>query len=201
MVVEFLKGLDLKSQPYIFAVATCGGTPGRTLLQLRGILRKSGADLQAGFVTKEGSNSVAEAPGFIKFVESISGQPYGSGRDRLYEINKIIRSGKEHRPETSSLPANFVGGLLHKMSSLAADSIKAFDKNYLVDDKCTMCRTCERVCPMANIRVDGGKPVWNHNCGGCNACIQWCPQQAIHIKNETCRYHHPDIKASDLMLR
>lgn len=201
MVVEFIKGLKFKSGQYIFAVATCGGTPGRTLKQLRGILRKSGAELSAGFVTREGANTLTEAPGLVHFMRRISGIEYQSGKERLPEMLSIIRERNKYRPDTSSFAANFVGGLLCAMSSLVADSFKSYDKSFHVDDKCTNCKTCERICPMANVKVSGGKPVWNHNCSICYACIQWCPQQAIHIKNETCRYRNPEVTAQDLFLR
>jgi hypothetical protein len=36
------------------------------------------------------------------------------------------------------------------------------------------------------------------------ACLQWCPPQAINYGKRTVgnkRYHHPQCKAGDLMLR
>lgn len=201
IVIDFLKKLKLEKAQYIFAVATCGGTPGRTLLQLRDILRKAGVELDCGFVVKEGANTVTDDPGLVNFMRRISGREFLSGKKRLDEILDIIHARKKHKPETSAFAANFIGGLLNGMSSLAAESFKSFDKNFNVDEKCTECRTCERVCPAANIRLNDGRPVWKHNCAVCYACIQWCPQQAIHIKNGTRRYRNPEITAKDLMLR
>ena len=201
MMVNFLKKLKLDQSQYIFAVATCGGTPGSSLLQLQDIIRKAGGDLKAGFVVKEGANTVTEDPGFVKVMRRISGIEFLSGKKRLEEILSVVRLEKTHKSETSSFIANLIGSSMNKLSSLAAESFKKSDKNFKVDEKCTGCRTCERVCPAANIHMTGNKPVWTHNCIVCNACIQWCPQQAIHIANETCRYRNPEIKAEDLMLR
>lgn len=201
MVVNFVKSLKLEKSQYIFAVATCGGTPGRTLLQLRTILKKAGADLDAGFVVKEGANTLMEDPGLVKFMRGISNREFLSGKARLDEILEVLRTEKKHKPESSAFAADFIGGLLNGMSSFASESFKSFDKKYQVNDKCTGCRTCERICPVENIHLCNGKPVWKHNCTVCNACIQWCPQQAIHIENETCRYRNPEITAKDLMLR
>lgn len=201
IVVEFLQGLKLEGSPYVFAVATCGGTPAGTLVELRGLLKKAGADLHAGFVCREGANAVTDDPGFIRFAKRLNHIQYQSGKERLPELIAAVRDNRGHAPETSSFAANCYGGLLHGMMSLAGDKLKAADSGYRVDDRCTGCRICERVCPRANISIEGGKPVWRHNCEMCNGCIQWCPQQAIHVESETRRYHNPDIKADDLMLR
>lgn len=201
IVVEFLKGLRLEGKPYVFAVATCGGTPARTLPELRKLLRRAGAELQAGFVCKEGANTVADDPGFIRFAKRLNRIRYPSGKERLPEMLAVIRESRKHAPETSSFASNCFGGMMHSMMSLAGDKLKSFDSAYRVDENCTGCRTCEHVCPRGNVRVEDGKPVWRHNCEMCYGCIQWCPKQAIHIAGETCRYRNPNIKAEDVMVR
>jgi ferredoxin/flavodoxin len=201
IVVEFLQELKLEGKPYVFAAATCGGTPGRTLLELSGILRKAGADLHAGFVCREGANTVTDDPGIVRFARRLNRIQYPSGKERLPELLAAIRDKQKHTPDTSNFMCNCFGGMMHGLMSLAGDKLKSTDSNFRVDDRCTGCRTCERVCPRANVRVEGNKPVWHHNCEMCNGCIQWCPRQAIHIENETCRYRNPGIKAEDLMLR
>jgi Pyruvate/2-oxoacid:ferredoxin oxidoreductase delta subunit len=201
IVSEFLKQIKPKKQQYIFAVVTCGGIPGPVLLELRKILRKAGADLNAGFVAKAGANFVTDPPGFVNFAKKISHIEFKSGKERLPKILEIVKGNKNYGPEKSTFAANRFGGLMHGLSAFAADSMKAMDRNFSVDDRCKQCRTCERICPRANIKIVDKKPVWNHRCENCNACIQWCPQQAIHYVNETGRYRNPEVKVEDLMLR
>ncbi|MBN1673737.1 MAG: hypothetical protein JXR37_22005 [Kiritimatiellae bacterium] len=46
------------------------------------------------------------------------------------------------------------------------------------------------------------KPSWLHRCEQCLACLHWCPQEAIQVGKKTvgrARYHHPDVRARDLM--
>ena len=200
-MVEFVKKLRLNNAVYVFAVATCGGTPAKALLQLQKLLRKSGADLNAGFAVKEGANTVADAPGFVLFIKRINKKIYTSGMDRLAEIIDTVKGNKLHKPDTSSFAVNFLGNLIYKLVEPYYDKMGSMDENFSVDPKCIGCHTCERICPNENIIIKENKPVWQHKCGQCNACIQWCPQQAIHFKNETCRYRNPGIKAEDLMLR
>lgn len=53
------------------------------------------------------------------------------------------------------------------------------DRKFRADEKCSACGKCARLCPMNNIEIKGGKPVWKGNCTHCMACICSCPQAAI----------------------
>lgn len=59
-------------------------------------------------------------------------------------------------------------------------------------DTCTGCGQCVRKCPMNNIQLEGGKPVWGRNCTHCMACICYCPAEAIEYGKKSVgkpRYH------------
>lgn len=53
------------------------------------------------------------------------------------------------------------------------------DKKFYVTDACISCGLCEKVCPLQNIKLVNGKPIWNHHCTHCMACISHCPKEAI----------------------
>lgn len=200
-VVKFLKRLKLNKEQYIFAVATCGGTPGKTLVQLQKLIKKAGGSLKAGFVVKEGANSVVPDPDIALYMKRINKNMPKSGKERFAEILYTVEGNRLHDPETSSFKINFLGSLFYKMGALMTKQMKMMDTGFSVDDKCNACRICERICPVENVKVVDGRPQWNHECAMCNACIQWCPEQAIHFKNETRRYNNPEIKVRDLILR
>ena len=46
-------------------------------------------------------------------------------------------------------------------------------------ERCTGCGACVRLCPLSNIRLEDGSPVWGSDCTHCMACICRCPEQAI----------------------
>lgn len=78
--------------------------------------------------------------------------------------------------------------------------IKLTDKSIFVDDKCNACEICSKICPVQNIDLIDNKPVWKHNCQMCLACVEWCPQKAIHhwCIAQGKSYHHPSITISDM---
>ncbi len=201
MVVDFVKKLNLTGNQYIFAVATCAGQPGETLVQLQKMLQNKGSNLQAGFAVLEAANTIQKDNFFIKTAMLLERNTKinVSGKERLSEIIGIIKNRKEHMPETSSTLLNKYGNFVYGM---AISRIKTMG-NFWVDENCNSCLNCERICPSNNIEIMDDKPHWNQNCEFCQACVQWCPKGAVRIKNEDLsrRYHNPEIKVKDLIIR
>jgi formate hydrogenlyase subunit 6/NADH:ubiquinone oxidoreductase subunit I len=80
-------------------------------------------------------------------------------------------------------------------------NIETLDAGFAAGDSCTGCGLCEKICPIRNIRIEGGKPQWLHRCELCVACICWCPARAIENGNKTQsrrRYRNPKIAANEL---
>lgn len=73
-------------------------------------------------------------------------------------------------------------------------------EKYTVNDSCTKCGTCMRLCPAGNIRI-GDSVEFGDRCEVCYACIQNCPQQAIHLPDEksTGRFRNEHISIQDLV--
>ena len=59
------------------------------------------------------------------------------------------------------------------------------DSKYHVDDKCTSCGRCQDVCPMKNIKMPQGEPVWMGNCIMCMACYHHCRGNHIQYGKAT----------------
>ena len=55
----------------------------------------------------------------------------------------------------------------------------AHAKKFSAADTCISCGKCVKVCPLNNIHLEAGKPVWGKNCTHCMACICRCPAEAI----------------------
>ena len=57
---------------------------------------------------------------------------------------------------------------------------------------CIGCGQCAKRCPMNNVTLKDGKPVWGRNCTHCMACICYCPKEAIEYGKKSVgqpRYH------------
>lgn len=201
MVVDFAEKLELKDGQYFFAVSTCAGQPGETLIQLQKILQNKGCDLDAGFAVRASANTIQKDNILIKIAMLIERKIKISqnSAERLPEIIEIVKGNKKHTPETSTSGLNLFGNLMYKMAINHINTMGHFS----VDENCNLCLNCQKICPGNNIEIINDKPTWNENCEFCQACIQWCPKEAIHIKNEDFkrRYHNPHIKVKDLIIR
>jgi len=50
---------------------------------------------------------------------------------------------------------------------------------FTVKNGCISCGKCVTLCPLYNIKLIDGKPMWGKNCTHCMACICCCPEEAI----------------------
>ena len=63
---------------------------------------------------------------------------------------------------------------------------------FTVSDACISCGQCAKRCPMNNVTLKDGKPVWGKACTHCMACICYCPVSAIEYGKKSVgqpRYH------------
>ena len=68
------------------------------------------------------------------------------------------------------------------------------DKAFFTTSACTGCGKCSRACPVGNITLTDGRPVWNGRCIHCMACICGCPAEAVEYgkqSREKPRYQCP----------
>lgn len=63
---------------------------------------------------------------------------------------------------------------------------------FQASDACIDCGQCVKKCPMNNIQLKDGTPVWGKECTHCMACICYCPTEAIEYGKKSIgkpRYH------------
>jgi NAD-dependent dihydropyrimidine dehydrogenase PreA subunit/flavodoxin len=181
LVMDFAKTLDVDPAAFVYAVCTMGGSAGGAIGILRKAVRIDGAYgivMPSNYLPMSG----AEPP------EEIA-RKIAEARRRLPRIAEGIQA---RRREEDVLK----GRCARLKSALAAPLFNRFvsDKGFKAGGGCTGCGVCERICPLSNIKLANGRPVWHHDCMHCMACIQRCPEQAIDLGAKTAgraRYTFP----------
>ena len=89
----------------------------------------------------------------------------------------IIFEGREHplKPNAFACLTRLVVAVEHAAMPYLGRLFK------VKKDKCVSCGRCEKLCPMGNIEMKDGLPVFGKNCIGCTACSFNCPEDAISI--------------------
>ncbi len=194
VVEEFLEKLKLEGNPYIFAVQITGGGSSRNgFIRINEILNTKGLRLNNFEEIKYISNYIRAGrnPSKERAIKSIENE-----KSKLDEFIISIQS-KEDR--NLKLRKQSVSNFVH---SLWKNKYKNKDKKFNVNNNCTGCGTCEKVCPVSNVKLEENKPTWNGNCIDCMACINICPSKAINIGNKTInkdRYINPYINRNELI--
>ncbi len=68
--------------------------------------------------------------------------------------------------------------------------------SFYASEACVGCGQCALKCPMNNIQIQNGKPVWGKKCTHCMACICYCPMKAIEYGRKSVgkpRYHFKEV--------
>jgi len=197
IVAECAGRINLSKAGYTFGIVTLGGIGVSALHQLNRIVSlRNGRPLDAAFIVKMPGNF----PPVGKIATPEKQQEILQSADsRLTEIAGIIDKGLVVRPGFSPLSA-----LMHHLAyGSFAKNGHTMDTAFSVADSCTSCGTCEKVCPVGNVVMENGRPVWQHHCELCCACLHFCPVEAIQLSmmqgtKDRGRYRHPDLKIDEM---
>jgi len=189
MVERFV--LDMKitnKDAYVFAVATSGGPVFGVLGGLKRQLQSKGIVLRYG----------ARLISVTNYLPEYEAKDSDALRRRIDE-NILEIAGAINKRESNRIQA-FT--LLNKMAYKAYPD-EGSARYFTVAPTCTGCMTCQKVCPAKNISMRSGKPVFQHRCEHCLACLHNCPSCAIDWKQKTQgkdRYRNAGVTLDDLIL-
>jgi len=86
------------------------------------------------------------------------------------------------------LKKGFIPKLASKNIYKISDKLhKNITSKFQIEESCTSCNICVKVCPNDNIKLVDGKPVFGDNCIVCLACTNNCPTNSIRMTNEKSR--------------
>lgn len=104
----------------------------------------------------------------------------------IASLAKQIRSGEHFAKPAVPLAGKLESGPVN----LLFYTLFVHDKGFSVSNACISCGKCALRCPLNNIDLVNGRPVWKGSCTHCMACIGGCPTQAIEYKSKSKERHH-----------
>ncbi|NTW05248.1 MAG: 4Fe-4S ferredoxin [Peptococcaceae bacterium] len=195
-VLKFINELGIKSPEYIFAVANNAGQVSNTLVQMKKVMRGKDIKLSGGWSVVMPSNYIPwGGPGTADQQNSRFQQAEKTLSNIAEKVTNRVIMPVEKGPIWQRL-------LFTGLYKLAFPYVAKMDNRFWVTEDCNHCNICIKICPSKNIKLEDNQLLWSNNCEQCLSCIQWCPKEAIQYGKRTIayhRYHHPQIKLSDLI--
>ncbi|MDR3047464.1 MAG: EFR1 family ferrodoxin [Bacteroidales bacterium] len=161
---------------YFFAVMSYGNMLAAGLVEFEKLANKSGIKLNY-------ANGILMVDNYLpvfKIEDQLAKAPDRKIDEHIKIVVEDIQNRQENRIEKLSLGAKIFSAIIHRYNKSLKPTI---DKRFSIDEHCTLCGTCAKVCPMNNIIVSKNVE-YQHNCSFCLACIHNCSQRAIHVKGE-----------------
>ena len=185
IVSDWLEKVDLVSAKRIWFVMDCGSEIGNAAKYNRQLAAQKQLQYMgtAQIIMPENYIAMFNAPQKEQ-AKSIVEQ----AEPALQKVLTRLRAGQEFPPPRENLYDRFMSGPVNPVFYrffVKADAFRA-------TDACIGCGKCMELCPLNNIRLENGKPVWGKNCTHCMACICHCPKEAIEYGKKSKgkpRYH------------
>ncbi len=194
-VLEMIGKVRFTPEQKIYSVVVCAGNRGLAVEDLRMAITCSGGQIFGEYAIMLPGSYILSYGAFPKWLCGIENS---FARNKIKKIVNDIIAGEGHLIKS---PGMFYREKDETRLRTAIDGFGKIGKNYTVASSCTGCGTCAKVCPVGNVNMVDGKPVFSDKCQQCMACIQWCPNKAIDYEGKAegkKRYHHGAVKAKDM---
>ncbi len=178
LVQKWLERTELSVNREIYFVMTCAGSIGNAGKYLKKLCAAKNMAYRgcAPVIMPENYIAMFSAPAKGEAIQIID------RADKAIEEIALLIQDKKALPEPSVTwmdrqNSGIVNCLFYPMFVHA--------KKFYATDACISCGKCVRVCPLQNIRLERGRPVWGKACTHCMACINRCPKVAIEYGKHT----------------
>lgn len=193
IVQGFIERAEFAGSPYIYAVVTKGfPVVGSALGYLGTICSAKGQRLSfASYVLMPNNDIVYCTVPDERRARKLN-DAANAKLDRLFPL--IERQTRRIDPEP-------LGFIRKARQEFFLTHLKTSWKSFYANERCTGCGLCARSCPVKNISMANGKPVWGSRCEECEGCLHLCPVEAAQHGNTTQgkrRYWHPAVPKGPL---
>ena len=190
IVSDWLLKTELRGAERIWFVMTCGSEIGNAAKYNRRLAAQKGLSymgttqivMPENYIAMFHAPQAAEARAIVEKAEP-----------EIAAVLARLRAGQAFDAPRSNLYDRFMSGPVNPVFYRFCVKADAF----YAKDGCTGCGQCARRCPLNNIRLQNGRPVWGKACTHCMACICYCPAEAIEYGKKSVgqpRYHFEALK-------
>lgn len=178
IIEELLPACTFEGSKKMYFVPTMGSQTGKADEYCAEICKEIGMEFMGlcGIPMPDNYVLMAKMPGEEEIMRKLA-----EAEVKINHIAQAIKNGIFITKTDKTPMAGFLSGPVNNMFIKMATS----DKKYNVNSECIKCGLCEMVCPVNNIKLEDGKPVFTGNCIACYSCIHRCPKAAINIGNKT----------------
>ena len=185
--INFIQNSSFNGNKNAYFIMTCGNDIGNAALRNQSLCVEKGLHYRGTFPVVMPENYIVmfKAPGPEKAAQIIT-----AANPSIEEIRSCIQIGKDFPLPKKSAFSKLKSGIVNRL--FYRYNIKT--TRFIVSASCISCGKCEKLCPLGNIQIQAGHPVWGDCCTHCMACISGCPTEAIDYGKATrgkIRYHFP----------
>lgn len=161
-----------------YFLMTCGDSIGAASRYLQDLCREKGLNFRGAqkIVMPENYIAMFSAPEKTQAQKIIA-----NAEPLLKSAAETIRTRANFPPQKSGALDRLYSGSVNPLFYKLFVSAKGFHAT----DACISCGQCVKICPLNNIKLQNGKPVWGADCTHCMACICHCPKEAIEYKKKS----------------
>lgn len=182
IVIKFIKRVKISTPEYLYFVCTCGDDAGKTGEVFAKAVKARGWHCDAGYSVIMPNTYVA-LPGFDIDDEELQRRKVENAKERVRYIADNLKQNikmESYDCHIGSIPC-FKTYVISPLFNKYQINPEPFHST----EACTSCRRCEKSCPVHNIKIEEGRPIWGKRCTQCLACFHICPVNAIHYGKNT----------------
>ena len=167
----FVEKLKINPNAYVFVIAMPSFVCGIACEKLAEILEKKDVQINYGNLVHSVANYAIVYP------------PFPSAKIRVpateRKLKKIAGDIVLRKDRAYPRASRFIKRKRERVMTPYVELQKYADYPFTISDGCISCGLCRKVCPCKNIILEEGKPVFQHHCSNCMACVVSCPRRAI----------------------
>lgn len=172
IVQKWIENTKFMGSRDMYFIMTCGGSIGNAGKYLEKLCIKMkmnylgcmGITMPENYIALFSTPNEEEALQIIKQAESV-----------IDHAAHCIKNGNKFPQPHISFGDKISSGIVNNLFY----PVFVHTKKFHVTDNCISCGKCANNCPLSNVHMEKGKPVWGDNCTHCMTCICRCPKEAI----------------------